>query len=74
MKTAAQFFAEYFECEVREAKECHHMTLECMEAFARKACQKQREICAAHYHQHEDYSSAEFIIEKIKNAPKPEVL
>lgn len=69
MKTAAQFFAEYFECEVREAKECHHMTLECMEAFARKKCKEQRDICAGEL---PDVPGIDRDL--ILNAPQPEGL
>lgn len=70
MKTAAQFFAEYFECEVREAKECHHMTIDCMEKFAQEACREQREICAQVYNR----STLNFPESEIKNAPEPNII
>ena len=35
MKTAAKHFAEYFGCSVEEAKDCNHMTVACMESYAK---------------------------------------
>lgn len=33
-KQAIKFFAKYFNCTEKEAKECHAMTIDCMVKFA----------------------------------------
>lgn len=37
-KDAIKFFAKYFECTEIEAKNCHHMTIDCMVKFANSDC------------------------------------